>query len=600
MIADKKEKTDQREILVVDDTPASLQLLTHILTGHGYRVRPASCGLLALRSVAAKAPDLILLDVKMPDMDGLEVCRRLKSDERCRDIPVLFISGLGETAEKVKGFGAGGQDYITKPFETEEVLARVGIHLRLRELTEGLEQKVSERTGELTVANFKLQQEINERRHAEEALRESEARLRTLIQTIPDLIWLKDPDGVYLACNTMFERFFGAKEADIVGKTDYDFVDRELADFFREHDRKAMSMGKPSSNEEWITFAADGRRALLDTIKTPIYDTGGRLLSVLGISRDITERKLLEEKLVKSENRLKTIIETEPECIKLITADGTLLEMNPAGLAMIEADSLDQVRNECIYTLIDPKYRERFMQLNGEVFEGKTGMLEFELTGLKGTRRWMETNAVPFHDSDGKIIAMLSITRDITGRKREEEEKEKLQDQLNQAQKMESVGRLAGGVAHDFNNMLGVILGYTELALEKVDPSEPLYHNLREILAATKRSAEITRQLLAFARKQTITPRVIDLNETVEGMLKMLRRLIGENIDLAWLPNTNLWPVKVDSSQIDQLLANICVNARDAVADVGKVTIETANVAFDHAFCANHPGFVPGEYVLLA
>ncbi len=165
---------------------------------------------------------------------------------------------------------------------------------------------------------------------------------------------------------------------------------------------------------------------------------------------------------------------------------------------------------------------------------------------------------------------------------------------------MEAVGRLAGGVAHDFNNMLGVILGYAEMALGKVDPAQPLHADLEEIMNAARRSAAITRQLLAFARKQTIDPKVLDLNETVEGMLKMLRRLIGEDIDLVWLPESGLWPVKMDPTQVEQILANLCVNARDAIAEVGKVTIETENAAFDEAYCADHAGFVPGEYAMLA
>jgi nitrogen-specific signal transduction histidine kinase/CheY-like chemotaxis protein len=192
------------------------------------------------------------------------------------------------------------------------------------------------------------------------------------------------------------------------------------------------------------------------------------------------------------------------------------------------------------------------------------------------------------------------MIEDITDRKRAEEEREKLHAQLVHAQKMESVGRLAGGVAHDFNNMLGVILGHAEIAMDQVDPAEPLFTDLREIRRAAERSADLTRQLLAFARKQTVAPRVLDLNETVEGMLKMLQRLIGEDIDLAWLPGTSVWPVKVDPAQIDQVLANLCVNARDAIAGVGKVTIETENVSFDEAYCAEHPGFVPGDFVLLA
>ena len=198
------------------------------------------------------------------------------------------------------------------------------------------------------------------------------------------------------------------------------------------------------------------------------------------------------------------------------------------------------------------------------------------------------------------IGQFATIFQDITERKRVEEEKTKLQDQLLQSQKMESIGRLAGGVAHDFNNMLGVILGHAEMAIDKVGSNQSCLANLEEIRKAAQRSADLTRQLLAFARKQTVSPRVIDLNKTVEAMLKMLRRLIGEDIQLNWLPVADLWPVKLDPSQIDQILANLCVNARDAIAGVGKVTIETANVSFDEAYCAAHPGFVPGDYVRLA
>ncbi|MBN1472916.1 MAG: response regulator, partial [Syntrophaceae bacterium] len=167
-------------------------------------------------------------------------------------------------------------------------------------------------------------------------------------------------------------------------------------------------------------------------------------------------------------------------------------------------------------------------------------------------------------------------------------------------QKMESVGQLAGGVAHDFNNMLGVILGCTELAMKQIGPNEQLRANLDEISKAAQRSADLTRQLLALARKQAVAPKVLDLNETVEGMLKMLRRLLGEDIELVWQPGSNLGLVFLDPLQVDQILANLCVNARDAIAGKGQVTIETDSVSFDETYCAQHAGFVPGEFVMLA
>ena len=194
---------------------------------------------------------------------------------------------------------------------------------------------------------------------------------------------------------------------------------------------------------------------------------------------------------------------------------------------------------------------------------------------------------------------MARMIGEIIESRQAELEKEKLQAQLTQAQKMESVGRLAGGVAHDFNNMLGVILGHTELALEWAEENSDIYSDLKEIQTAAQRSADLTKQLLTFARKQIIEPKMLNLNQTIKQMITMLQRLIGEDIDLLWKPCEALWPVKMDPSQIDQILANLCVNARDAITDVGKITIETAMVSFDEAYCNEHVGFIPGDFVLL-
>lgn len=204
-------------------------------------------------------------------------------------------------------------------------------------------------------------------------------------------------------------------------------------------------------------------------------------------------------------------------------------------------------------------------------------------------------------DRDVEIVSYLAdLTWEIIERKRAEEEQERLRAQLDQARKMESVGRLAGGVAHDFNNMLGVILGHAELALMKLDHTHPLQSHLSAILKATERSADLTRQLLAFARKQTIMPRALNLNEAVEGLLVILERLIGEDIQLVWHPGEDIWTVKMDPSQLDQILTNLCVNARDAVSGVGKIVIETSNMVFGEEYQAVDAEFSPGEFVMLA
>ncbi len=213
---------------------------------------------------------------------------------------------------------------------------------------------------------------------------------------------------------------------------------------------------------------------------------------------------------------------------------------------------------------------------------------------------WVEIHGRIIYDEADTPVGLQGVARDVSERKASEEKHHLLETQLAQARKMESVGRLAGGVAHDYNNMLSIIIGYAEMGQRTVSSNDLLYDYFEAILTAARRSTDITRQLLAFARKQTIVPKVLDLNDTLESMLKMVRRLIGEDIDLAWRPGTGVWPVKMDPSQVDQILVNLCVNARDAIAGVGKITIETKNVSFDGAYCRDHAGFIPGEYILLA
>ncbi|MDQ1335360.1 MAG: hypothetical protein QG552_2310 [Thermodesulfobacteriota bacterium] len=323
---------------------------------------------------------------------------------------------------------------------------------------------------------------------------------------------------------------------------------------------------------------------------------------------DITERKRTEGELRRSEGRLRFLTENMADIIWTSNLD---LRITYASLSIekILGFKREERTNQSIKQMVTPESRKMIEDLlsveyqreKTEVMDPERSMtIEVEYFHKNGGTVWLENTVKWIRDPDGSIVEILGVARDISDRKRAEAEREKLQAQLIQAQKMESVGRLAGGVAHDFNNKLTVILGYAQMAMEGLDKTDPIYANLQQILQAGRHSVDIVRQLLAFARKQIISPEVLDLNETLEGMLKMLRRLIGEDIDLAWEPDTNLWPVKMDPTQIDQILANLCVNSRDAISGVGKVTIETENVVLDKSYCADHAGFLPGEYVMLA
>ncbi|WP_161947629.1 hybrid sensor histidine kinase/response regulator [Malonomonas rubra] len=319
-----------------------------------------------------------------------------------------------------------------------------------------------------------------ERRVAEVALEEhrhlldrERGLLRSLLNAIPDLIFVKNTAGEYVECNKAFAQQLGVSEKDVIGKTDQDFFSEEVVEKLRQEEQEILSSGKPVDKEERVQF---------------------------------------------------------------------------------------------------PGQRERFMSTHKAVFRG-----------LNGT-----------------LYGVAGIARDITETKRAEQERELLQAQLAQAQKIESVGQLAGGIAHDFNNMLAIILGQADLAELKLGNQERVAKAIAEIKNAAKRSSDLTQQLLAFARKQAIVPKVMDLNARVSGMVKMLRRVIGEDIDLKLVLGPDLWKVKMDSGQVDQILTNLCVNARDAIDGHGQIIIETQNVLLDEAWCAAHGQLPPGEYVAIS
>lgn len=304
------------------------------------------------------------------------------------------------------------------------------------------------------------------------------------------------------------------------------------------------------------------------------------------------------EKLCESEQRFRQIYENMSTGVAQISLDLIIEHVNEACCRMFGYEEKELLGKHIEDISKNGIEEQQIIKL---ICRGETEhyRLEKEFHHKNGHTVYGIQDANLIRDSSGKPIYLLISILDITKRKKAESEREKLKEQLVQAQKMESVGRLAGGVAHDYNNMLSVIDGYAELSLEKEGLDKFLSDNLLEIRKAAGRSAQITRQLLAFARKQTITPLILNLNDTVESMLKMLRRLIGEDIDLSWHPGDNLGMVKLDPAQIDQLLANLCVNARDAISGVGKITVETNNVRIDEEYCINHAGFFPGDYVVL-
>ncbi|HPL67341.1 MAG TPA: PAS domain S-box protein [Smithellaceae bacterium] len=334
---------------------------------------------------------------------------------------------------------------------------------------------------------------------------------------------------------------------------------------------------------------------MVDNVQTkkPLGQTEMNLLMGIAPQIGISIRNAVSyQKIRESEERYRTIFESTATANIIVAEDSTILMANNnfVNLCGYLKQELEGKMKWEIFIHPDDlgKMKIYHSARRKRHRSAPPSSYEFRAVNRNGDVLDLMMSVALIPDKKESIISMI----DLSGKK-------KLESQLLQSQKMESVGQLAGGVAHDFNNMLSVIIGNAEIALNRVQNTDPVHKHLKQIMSAGMRSADLTRQLLAFARKQTVTPKILNLNDTVESMLKMLRRLIGEDINLVWLPGKMIWPVKMDPTQIDQIMANLCVNARDAIKDGGKVNIETGTCSFDEAYCAYHAGFVPGDYVLL-
>lgn len=440
--------------------------------------------------------------------------------------------------------------------------------------------------------------DITEIKQAEIELRKSQNYLQRIFDVLPVGLWFADKNGTLLRGNPKGIEIWGAEPRVPIAKYGV-FKARRLPsgqeiapdDWALAH---TIKQGTTTVNEMLEIEAFDGKIKTILNYTTPVLDEHGAIEGAIVVNLDITELHRAQQQLVESEMKFRNYVENAPDGIFVADEQGNFLEANQAAIRLTQY-SREALLKMNLIDLVPPEMYDQAREHFGNVLAHDHSIGEVPYRPQNGEIRWWRVNAVKISEN-----RFLGFANDITDRINAEEERNRLQDQLIQSQKLDAIGRLAGGVAHDFNNMLQAILGNADMALFEISPESPCYDNLLEIKKAASRSADLTHQLLAFARRQTVTPKVINLNDTVSGMLKMLRRLIGEDIDLVWRPGADLWNVKMDPSQIDQILANLAVNARDAISGVGKVTIETRNTVVDHTHSAEHLDFRPGEYVLLA
>jgi PAS domain S-box-containing protein len=544
------------------------------------------------------------------------------------------------------------------------------------------------------------------------------AVLAQVLEHAPDGVLILDRDERYIGFSPAVERLTGLAAEDVLGRRMLDVfpatkdspihtsVTRALGgEIVRLDDRPQP--GVPLDQARWFSM-----------VFAPLRAADGTVQGAIVTFADVTARKRAERDLADRENRLRTILYAEPECVKLVARDGTLIEMNPAGLAMLEADSLGAVVGLDILSVIAPSHRDAYRELNRRVFSGRTGTLEFEIVGIKGGRRWVETHGTPLLNGEGRIVAAHYFTRDVTERRRSEQElrdakartsralaaagmaiweidletgesiwaenleavlgrpvqeydgvtgglqrvydedrgeveramqramsagtdfnlefrvnwpdgslhwvnsagwvapprdggprrllglttditaRRSLEAQLRQSQKMEAIGRLAGGIAHDFNNLLTVIHGYSQLLA--MTCTEDQKADLQEVINAAERAAALTRQLLAFSRRQLLQSKVLDLNIVVPDLSAMLQRLIGEQLELVPDLADQLGMVRADRVQLEQVIMNLVVNARDAMLAGGRIVIATSNADLDEARQAYGVVASAGRYVRLS
>ncbi|MFP3912452.1 MAG: PAS domain S-box protein [Desulfobacteraceae bacterium] len=455
-------------------------------------------------------------------------------------------------------------------------------------------QVVRDETGK-PVALCGISTDITDRKQAEEALLDSRMELEQILKALPDALVYADTDRRITRVNDAFVRMFGYRPEEVLGeKTGIIYAKQEE---FLEQGRQRYNV---QVRDKYAPYEIEYRRKNgeifpSETVGTPVRDTQDRVIGLLGLVRDISDRKQAEEALRASELQKNLILDATAEMVAYYDLDLRVIWANRAGAESVGKSTADLVGHHCY---------EIWAQRNDPcpdcpVLKARdTGVAQKIERQTPDGRYWL-LRGYPVLDDQGKAFALVEFGQDITEQKQAEERHVQLEEQMHQAQKLESIGLLAGGVAHDFNNMLGIIIANAELAEMRRDADGLVHQNLQEILKASHRAADTVRQLLAFARKQTISPKDLDLNETVSGILKMLRRIIGENIDLRFVPGKGLWNVRMDPAQVHQLLTNLVVNSRDALPDGGRITIETANKTMDEFYTQTHNGFVPGKYVLL-
>ncbi|MBI4774164.1 MAG: response regulator [Deltaproteobacteria bacterium] len=560
-------------VLFLEDVPSDAELAMRLLrrAGISCEERVIETRQDMLRELDVFGPDIILSDYTMPQFSGLEALEI--RNQRAPDLPFVMVTVSIDEQTAVECIKRGADDYVNK-----DHLARLP-----RAVRAALEKK------RLQLAE----------REAQDELKRTTQEWRATFDAVRDGVALLDVDRKILRCNNAFREIVGKPLDDIIGQA----VHRVVHGFDQPPTQcPALRASRSLRRETWQIPVND---RWLDLVADPILGEDGRLTGIVHIVADITERKQAEEALRESEEKYRLLFESSHDPIMTLAPPSwKYTSGNASAIRLFRAcDENDFISRapweysperqadgilsyEKAGEMIDTAMRDgshffewRHKRLDGEEFPATVLLTRFELNGR---------------------TLLQATVRDISESMRLEAEREKLRDQLLHAQKMESIGRLAGGVAHDLNNLLSPILGYSEMLLEDLGKHDVRRESVGEILRAGIRARDLVRQLLAFSRKQTLEFKSVNINQTIEGFEKLLRRTIPEDIGIQVISSPEIPAVMADVGQIEQVIMNLAVNAADAMPGGGKLTIETAVTDLDEAYAATHPDVEPGRYVRLA
>jgi two-component system cell cycle sensor histidine kinase/response regulator CckA len=433
-----------------------------------------------------------------------------------------------------------------------------------------------------------------EQAHTEQALRESEERFRSLVENATAGIYRTTPDGRILMANPALVRMLGYEDFAELATRNLEEQGFELGRPRRVFREQIERDGEVRGLEGAWT-RRDGSVIFVRESGRVVRGASGEALYYDGVVEDITERKQAEAALMQERQLLHTLMDNLPDLIYFKDRESRFTRINPAHAKAFGLSDPAQALGKTDFDFFTDEHAQQAYADEQEIVRTGDPMVgkEEKETWPDGRVTWASTTKMALRDNNGNIVGTFGVSRDVTTRKA-------LEEQLRLAQRMESVGRLAGGVAHDFNNLLTIIAGYSQLVKGGLDERSPFHAHLDEILRASDRAATLTQQLLAFSRKQVLQAQVLDLNAVLRDLEKMLTRLIDEDIELKAIPQPGLGRVKADPGQVDQVIMNLVVNARDAMPEGGTITIETANVELNQDYARSHFPVIPGRYVMLA